>query len=81
MKPVSDVTLDRLWSLKTHVASQYQIIHDAHDHPHGRVGAGLAVCRIRKVNLLAIAEQASGQELVVDVQRCRPHVLEVGHGE
>ena len=64
---------------RAYVASQDQVVYDAHDPPH-RVGdLEFGVARVGEVNAAAIAQQTSGKKLVVYVQRSCAQVVGIDH--
>lgn len=64
---------------ETHIASDDQVVENAHDAPHcGRILA-MVHRRTGEVNALAIAQKASGEQLVVDVQGRCTQVFGVDH--
>lgn len=66
---------------RTHVAPQDEVVDDGHDAAHGVGQLIMVVAGAVEVDAPAIAQQASGQELVVDVQRGCAQVFGVDHCE
>lgn len=62
-----------------YVSSEDEIVDDAHDATHGVGQLVMVVARTGEVDGPAIAQQATGEELVVDVQRGCAQVVVVCH--
>jgi len=65
---------------KAYVASEDEVVHHADNLAHRLLEPVAAAGRIVKIDALAIAQQATRQQLVVDVQRCCPQVVCLCHG-
>lgn len=64
-----------------YIASQDQIVYHGYDLAHGIGQVIFGRARIGEVDDSGIAQQTSGEELVVDIQRGCAQIIKVYHGE
>ena len=69
------------WKRKTHVAPKNQIVDNGNNPAHGGGNLAAGVTRVGEINALAIAQQSSREQLVVDVERRLSQMLELDHGK
>lgn len=78
---VSRVTIFQACTRSTYIASEYQVIDNTYNSTCCDCGISRIFPGIRKIDRLAILQQASREELVVDVQRSCSDTVRVDHGE
>lgn len=66
---------------ETYISSDYEIIQDAYDAGCSLRSAVLVFSKACEVDVAAIAEKSSRQQLVVDVLRSCPQILRINHGD
>lgn len=64
---------------ETYISSDNEIIQDADDAACSLRSAVLVFPEAYEIDVAAIAEQSSGQQLVVDVLRSCPQILRINH--
>lgn len=78
------VTTPAFWAIaqdssETYIAAEDQVVNNSHNTPHCVLHTAWSVLRVGEIDVLAIAQEPAGQELVVDIQRGCAEVVRLDH--